>query len=101
MEKTLHQVSYRVYWLTWILLLGITLFMIAIGYSAIPRLPKVLLLLMTMFTKGSLIAAYFMHLRFEKLQLIYTVALGILVTAAILWTFITFDGMRILQLSLR
>lgn len=100
MEKVGEKVSYRVYWYTWLVLLALTLVMIFIGHSAIARGPKISFLVVGMLTKASLIAAYFMHLRFEKRNLIFVVAAGILLTAMILWVFTTFDGMRILRLSM-
>lgn len=101
MESGTHPVRYRVYWLVWGVLLAITLFMIAIGLASIPRSPKVALLVMAMLAKGSLIAAFFMHLRSERRGLVCLVAAGILLTAAVLYTMVSLDGMRILELSLR
>ena len=69
--------------------------------SSLPKVFVVLLLLGAMLVKASLIGAHFMHLRFEKLSLFLTVAVGILATAAILFLLISFDGIRILRLSLR
>ncbi len=101
MTKKLQEVGYRVYWLTWLALLILTLGMIFLSYAAAPKLILVTLLTLAMFTKAALISGYFMHLRFEKLALVLAVALGMLFTAAALFFLIAPDGVRILKLSLR
>ncbi len=99
MAKTLPEAGYRTYWATWLFLLLLTLSMLAVGWLSLPKALIVLLLLVAMLVKASLIGAYFMHLRFEKLSLVLMVALGILATAAFLFGVIAFDGLRILRLS--
>ncbi|OFW27105.1 MAG: hypothetical protein A3H27_15685 [Acidobacteria bacterium RIFCSPLOWO2_02_FULL_59_13] len=99
MASTEHATGYRVYWATWALLLLLTLVMLATEYVPVSKVILLALLLAAMLTKSSLICAYFMHLRFEKWNLIVVVAAGILVTGAILFLVISFDGVRILQLS--
>ncbi len=101
MAKTLQEVSYGTYWRTWGLLLAFTLLMLLTAYVSLPKLFVVLLLLGAMLVKASLIGAQFMHLRFEKVGLVVTVATGILATAVILFLLISFDGLRILRLSPR
>ncbi len=100
MAKTLEEVGYGIYWSTWGLLLALTLLMLVTGYVSLPKVFVVLVLLAAMLVKASLIGAHFMHLRFEKLTLALTVAVGILATAIFLFALITFDGIRILKLSL-
>ena len=100
MASTLQKVGYGIYWSTWGLLLVLTLLMLATGYVSVPRVLGVLLLLGAMLVKASLIGAYFMHLRFEKLTLVVTVAVGILATATFLFVLIAVDGIRIFKLSL-
>ncbi len=100
MAKTLQEVGYRTYWSTWLLLLVLTLVMLAIGYVSLPKVFMVFLLVPAMLVKASLIGAHFMHLRFERLNLVLTVAVGILATGTILFLLISFDGIRILTLSL-
>ncbi|MFQ5927418.1 MAG: cytochrome C oxidase subunit IV family protein, partial [Terriglobia bacterium] len=78
----------------------LTLMMVGTGYVSLPKVLIVLLLVLAMLVKASLIGAHFMHLRFEKLSLVLTVAVGILATATILFLLISFDGIRILRLSL-
>ncbi len=73
--------------------------MLLTGFVSLPKGVILLLLLVAMLVKASLIGAYFMHLRFEQLGLVVMVAVGILATAAVLFLLISFDGVRILQLS--
>jgi len=74
MTKALQEVGYKLYWLTWFVLLVLTLGMILIGSATLPKLLVALLLIPAMLVKASLIRGYFMHLRFEKLTLILSVA---------------------------
>ena len=101
MTKTLHEVGYGIYWVTWVVLLALTLLMLVTGYVSLPKAFVVFLLLGAMLVKATLIGAHFMHLRFEKFTLVLTVAVGILATATFLFVLIAFDGIRILKLSLR
>ncbi len=100
MASTLQKVGYRIYWVTWALLLVLTLLMLVTGFVSLPKIFVALVLLGAMLVKASLIGAYFMHLRFEKLTLVVTVAVGILATATFLFVLIALDGIRILKLSL-
>ena len=73
--------------------------MLVASHTVLPKVLILLLLITAMLLKASLIGAYFMHLRFEKLSLVLAVTAGILATAAILFLLISFDGVRILRLS--
>ncbi len=99
MAKTISEVSYRTYGTTWVILLGLTLVMLGLGRLSLPQALLAGLLLVGMLGKASLIGAYFMHLRFEKLSLVLVVTLAILATASFLFGLIAFDGLRILRLS--
>ena len=87
------------YWRIWSMLLVLTLIMVFIDRSPLTRGVLSLLLVVAMLAKVSLIAGYFMHLRFEKLNLILVVLVGLLITGFILFALIAPDGMRILDLS--
>ncbi len=87
------------YWRIWSLLLVLTLIMVFIDQSPLTRGVLVLVLVVVMLAKASLIAGYFMHLRFEKLNLILIISVGLLITGFILFALIAPDGMRILDLS--
>jgi cytochrome c oxidase subunit IV len=80
---------YRIYWITWAILLVITVAMLAAEAFHFPRLFLVLFLVAFMMVKASMIAGNFMHLRFERSNLAWMVGAGILVTSLILYTFIT------------
>jgi len=82
MEETF---SYRPYWIAWFVLLVITLLMVGIHSPA--------LLIAGMAVKATIIGLWFMHLRHERLSLVMTVALGIVLTTLILFALIAPDGM--------
>jgi len=89
-SETAHGANpYRVYLITWAILLVITVAMLAAELFHLPRIFLVLFLLAFMMVKASMIAGNFMHLRFERRNLSWMVGLGILVTSLILYTFIT------------
>ncbi len=87
------------YWRIWSMLLVLTLIMVFIDQSPLTRGVLVLVLVVAMLAKASLIAGYFMHLRFEKLKLTLIVLVGLLITGFVLFALIAPDGMRILDLS--
>jgi cytochrome c oxidase subunit IV len=87
------------YWRIWFVLLVLTLVMVFIDQSPLTRSVLVLVLVGVMLVKVSLIAGYFMHLRFEKWNLILVVLVGLLITGLLLFVVIAPDGMRILDLS--
>jgi cytochrome c oxidase subunit IV len=80
---------YRIYWITWGLLLMITVAMLAAEAFHLPRIFLVLFLLTFMTVKAAMIGGNFMHLRFERRNLSLMVSVGILLTSLILYTFIT------------
>ena len=92
-------VNYKLYWLVWLVLLVLTVIMLFVGHGSLSRMAIISLLLVAMSAKASLIGGYFMHLRFEKLVLVLTVALAIVLTALALFILIAPDGARILRLS--
>lgn len=77
-------VDYRTYWLAWACLLVITLAMVLTG--AVP------ILITGMAVKALIIALWFMHLRYERLDLVLCVLLGIFFTALLLFLLIYPDG---------
>ncbi|MFQ5890783.1 MAG: cytochrome C oxidase subunit IV family protein [Gemmatimonadota bacterium] len=91
--------SYRSYWFVWVVLLILTLFMIAVEASGLARAAAVLILAGAMLTKATLIAGWFMHLRYERMALVACVAVGILATAAFLFFLIATDGVSMARLA--
>jgi cytochrome c oxidase subunit IV len=88
---------YRVYWVTWIILLVITVAMLAAESFHMPRWFLLVFLLLFMMVKATIIGGNFMHLRYEKPSLAVMVATGILVTSLILFFFIRPEASHVLQ----
>ena len=88
---------YRVYWVTWIILLVITVAMLAAESFHMPRWFLLIFLLVFMMVKAVIIGGNFMHLRYEKRNLAFMVATGILVTSLILFFFIRPEARYVLE----
>ncbi|MBI2818560.1 MAG: cytochrome C oxidase subunit IV family protein [Acidobacteria bacterium] len=91
--------GYRLYWITWVFLLLVTMIMLAMEYVSWPQWILLTVLLLAMLLKASVISGYFMHLRFEKPALIIVVAASILLVAAVLFVLLAIDALRVHQLS--
>ncbi len=91
--------GYKLYWITWSILLVLTLIMLALDQSPLPRLAFVLVMVTAMLAKAVLIAGNFMHLRFERVALPLMVIVGLLINATILFGLIVPDAMRILEMA--
>jgi len=89
---------YRTYWTTWGVLLVLTMVMIVLDQAGLPRSTFLVLVLLAMGMKACLIAAYFMHLRFERPFLVLAVVIGLPLNAAILFTLIAPDALRIARM---
>src|SRR5580765_4585934 len=81
-----HAISYRTYFLTWIWLLVLTALALGLGYAPINEKFKAFLLICTTLAKILVIASIFMHLRYERLNLILLTFVP-LVLAVILFSF--------------
>ena len=92
---------YKVYWVTWAILLVITVGMLAAEALHLPRWFLVGFLLLFMMVKAVMIGGNFMHLRYEKRNLSVMVALGILLTSFILYAFIRPEARHVLDHSTR
>lgn len=101
MQGAAHGNPYRIYWVTWIILFGVTLAMLLAEKLHMPRWFLVVFLLAFMLIKAVMISANFMHLRYEHKRMAIMVAVGILVTSLILFSFITPDAASVLANSLR
>jgi len=91
--------AYKNYWLTWLVLLFVTLGMIFVGTSSVSKWFLLPLLLAAMLVKAGLIGGNFMHLRKERLALVLIVTLGTLLVGVALFAGIAPDGARIFELS--
>ncbi len=91
----------RIYWITWGILLVVTVLMLwADGASAsISRAVFVIFMVAAMLLKATLIGSNFMHLRFERGTLVATVVVGLLITGTILFILIAPDAARIHQMT--
>ena len=95
------QHPYRVYWITWALLLVITLAMLAAEGFHLPRIFLVVFLVAFMMVKAVMIGGNFMHLRFEKSNLGIMVLCGIMVTSLILFAYIAPEAKSVLEKTVR
>src|SRR4051812_10152348 len=65
-----HALSYRKYFVTWVWLLVLTAAALGLGYAPINESLKAFLLVCTTLAKIVVIAAVFMHLQYERLNLV-------------------------------
>jgi cytochrome c oxidase subunit IV len=92
---------YKIYWVTWGILLAITLGMLLAEKLHMPPVFLILFLLAFMMVKAVMIGGTFMHLRFEKANLGVMVACGILVTSLILFSYIAPEAWSVLAKTTR
>ena len=92
---------YKVYRTTWVILLFITVAMLAAERLHLPRVFLVLFLLAFMSVKAAMIGGNFMHLRYEKANLALMVAVGIVLTSLILFSFLTPESASVLAKTSR
>jgi len=92
---------YRVYWIAWGVLLVLTILMVGLDRAPLSRGAFLLLILSAMAVKASIIAAYFMHLRFERLSLVLGIVIALPVNAAILYFLIVPDAIRIFHMLMQ
>jgi cytochrome c oxidase subunit IV len=102
MTDTAHGKSpYRIYWVTWAILLCITVAMLAAEALHMPRWFLVVFLLAFMMVKAIMIGGNFMHLRYEKRNLAVMVFTGIIVTTLILFLYIAPESRHVLENTVR
>ena len=81
-----HAIHYKTYLMTWFWLLVLTALALGIGYTNINETLKAFLLIGTTLAKILVIAAVFMHLRYERINLIL-ITFAPLILAVILFSF--------------
>jgi cytochrome c oxidase subunit IV len=81
-----HGITYKTYFMTWVWLLVLTALALGLGYAPMNESLKALLLVCTTLAKILVIAAVFMHLRYERLNLIL-ITFAPLVLAIIMFAF--------------
>ena len=85
----------RGYWITWGVLLVITVIMLWLDNAAIGQRVLLMILLVAMAIKATLIAGHFMHLWHEHRGLILTVVVGLFAMGIVLYALIAPDALRI------
>lgn len=83
MAEAIHQGGRKIYWRVWLQLLVITVAEIIVAFLPISHLLMASLFTIMALMKASLIAAYFMHLKFEKISLIYSIVLPLILIVAL------------------
>jgi cytochrome c oxidase subunit 4 len=71
--------SYRLFMMVWVWLLALTGFEVFLGYIRLSVVLMLVILMGASIIKAALIVAYFMHLRFERLNLILTIVPAVVV----------------------
>jgi cytochrome c oxidase subunit 4 len=87
------QKQVRIYLSVFAALAVLTVVTVGVGYMDLPILPALIVALTIATIKGSLVAAYFMHLISEKrlIQSLVVLSLGLLVTMFAIFTIYYFD----------
>ncbi len=83
MTETIHQSGRKVYWRVWFQLLVITVVEVIVAFLPISHSLMALLFTIMALMKAGLIAGYFMHLKFEKIGLIYSIVLPLILIVAL------------------
>jgi cytochrome c oxidase subunit 4 len=90
-----HEGGYRIYAVTWFWLLAITVLELAVVILGVPKVLLAITLITMAILKAALIMAYFMHLRYEKLSLIYTVVVPMFFLAIVLFSAVGPDALSV------
>jgi cytochrome c oxidase subunit 4 len=77
----------RLFISVWIWLLLLTGFEVFLGYIHLPVIYMLVILMGASIVKAALIVAYFMHLRFERLNLILTIVPALVICICLLLVF--------------
>src|SRR5713226_7879887 len=98
MTEEAHAGGYHVYGVVWFWLLVITLLELGAVLVHVPHTLLVVLLLIMALMKAALIIAYFMHLRYEKLSLVYAVVTPMFFLAIVIFAFMGPDALSVMHL---
>ena len=79
--------SNRLFFSVWIWLLLLTAVEVLFGYINLPVVYMLVILMGASIIKAALIVAYFMHLRFERLNLILTIVPALVICICLLLVF--------------
>jgi caa(3)-type oxidase subunit IV len=92
-DHTAHNL--KTYWQIWGMLLALTTVMLFLDQVSMPRALFVTVMVAAMLTKASLIAAFFMHLKYEHPFLRASFVVGLMINGAFLFALIIPDALRI------
>ena len=93
------EVGSRAYVFVWVWLLALTGIEVFLAYEHLPIRLMIVLLMGLSVAKAALIMAYFMHLRFERVNLIATLVPVLVVTISLFAVFFP-DSFRLLRLRI-
>ncbi len=88
----------KTYWKIWGMLLALTVVMLFLDQAPMPPVMFVIVMVAAMLTKASLIAAYFMHLKYEHRFLQWTFIVGLLVNGTFMFALFIPDAVRIYRM---
>ncbi len=97
-QTGVHSEDYRIYSVVWLWLLILTLIELGAVLVHVPRGLLVVLLLIMALMKAALIIAYFMHLRYERLSLVYAVVTPMFFLAIVIFAFMGPDALNVMHL---
>ena len=95
-DHTAHNL--KTYWQIWGMLLALTLVMLFLDQAPLPPTLFVIIMVAAMLTKASLIAAFFMHLKYEHRFLQATLVVGLLINGAFMFALFIPDAVRIFHM---
>ena len=88
----------KVYLIVWSALLGLTILEIILAYMQLGATVMLVTLMCLSVVKAGLIVAFFMHMKFERRSLFWTLIPATVICISLLSTFFA-DSLRILQLG--
>jgi len=88
----------RIYLTVWFWLLALTAVEVFLAYKQLPLKTMLVLLMGLSLVKAAMIIAYFMHLRFEKASLTWTLMPPLVICIVLMIAFTFPDGIRLLDM---
>ena len=95
MEHAHDEISKKVTFTVWFSLLGLTAIEVFLGYKQLELKLMLGILMGLSLVKASLIIAYFMHLRYERRSLVFTLIPALIFVVGMLFVFFP-DSVRVL-----
>jgi cytochrome c oxidase subunit 4 len=90
--------STRLFLSVWFWLLALTGFEVFLGYKHLPIIYMLVILMGASIVKAALIVAYFMHLRFERLNLVLTIVPALVICICLMLLVFFPDSFRAREL---